>query len=72
MINYSIEQTGNGYTLTIWEPAPLTSDRVKPFVFKANYIISSPIEAFALLRLVQGGRGAVHKQLVQELVVSKG
>jgi hypothetical protein len=72
MINYSIEQTGNGYTLTIWEPAPLTSDRVKPFVFKANYIISSPIEAFGLLRLVQGGRGAVQKQSVQELVVSKG
>jgi hypothetical protein len=72
MINYSIEQTGNGYTLTIWEPAPLTSDRVKPFVFKANYIISSPIEAFGLLRLVQGGRGAVQKQSVQELVASKG
>jgi hypothetical protein len=72
MINYSIEQTGNGYTLTIWEPAPLTSDRVKPFVFKANYIISSPIEAYGLLRLVQGGRGAVQKQSVQELVVSKG
>lgn len=72
MINYSIEQTGNGYTLTIWEPAPLTSDRVKPFVFKANYIISSPIEAFGLLRLVQGGTGAVQKQSVQELVVSKG
>lgn len=72
MINYSIEQTGNGYTLTIWEPAPLTSDRVKPFVFKANYIISSPIEAFGLLRLVQGGTGAVQKQSVQELVASKG
>jgi hypothetical protein len=72
MINYSIEQTGNGYTLTIWEPAPLTSDRVKPFVFKANYIISSPIEAYGLLRLVQGGRGAVQKQSVQELVASKG
>ena len=71
MINYSIEQTGNGYTLTIWEPAPLTSDRVKPFVFKANYIISSPIEAFGLLRMVQGGRGVVQKQSVQELVVSE-
>ena len=71
MINYSIEQTGNGYTLTIWEPAPLTSDRVKPFVFKANYIISSPLEAFGLLKLVQGERGAVQKQSVQELVVSE-
>jgi hypothetical protein len=71
MINYSIEQTGNGYTLTIWEPAPLTGDRVKPFLFKANYIISSPLEAFGLLKLVQGGRGTLQKQSVQELVVSK-
>lgn len=61
MINYSIEQIGDGYTLTIWEPAPTTNDRVKPFLFKANYTISSPIEAFGLVKLVQGGKGLSHK-----------
>ncbi len=61
MINYSIEQIGEGYTLTIWEPAPTTGDRVKPFLFKANYTISSPLEAFGLVKLVQGGKGLTHK-----------
>ncbi len=61
MINYSIEQIGENYTLTIWEPAPTTTDRVKPFLFKANYTISSPLEAFGLVKLVQGGKAGIQK-----------
>lgn len=56
MINYSIDKTGNGYTLTVWEPAPLTKQRSQPFFFKAKYALSSPLEAFGLLRLFQGGK----------------
>jgi hypothetical protein len=54
MVNYSIVPTGDGYKLTVWEPAPITIDRLKPFAFKVNYIISSPLEALALVKLIQG------------------
>lgn len=57
MIHYSIEQIDNGYTLTIWESAPVTGDRVKPFLFKAHYTIASRLEALGLVKLVQGGKG---------------
>jgi hypothetical protein len=67
MINYLIEPTADGYTLTVWEPAPITSNRVKPFLFKANYIISSPLEAFKLLKLVQGGKKAVRSPVPGQL-----
>jgi hypothetical protein len=56
MINYSIEPKGNGYTLTVWESAPLTEHRTQPFFFKAKYALTSPLEAFGLLRLFQGGK----------------
>lgn len=67
MINYSIEQNGNSYMLTVWEPTPITSDRVNPFIFKANYIINSPLEAVELLRLIQGGRGTVRSSVPGQL-----
>jgi hypothetical protein len=71
MINYLIQPVGNRYKLIIWEPAPLTPDRVKPFLFKANYITSSPIEAFGLLKQIQSGnvplRSPVPGQLAKAL-----
>jgi hypothetical protein len=67
MINYLIEPTGDGYTLTIWEPAPLTNNRVKPFTFKAKYFIKSPLDAFELLKLVQGGNKAVRSSVPGQL-----
>jgi hypothetical protein len=72
MINYSIEQKGNSYELIVWEPTPTTPDRVNPFIFKASYIIDSPLEAVELLRLIQGGNGTVRSsvpgQLAQALI----
>lgn len=72
MINYTIEPKEEGYRLTVWEPAPLTSDRVNPFFFKASYLINSPLEAFNLLKLVQGGgtsvRSFVPGQLANALI----
>lgn len=67
MINYLIEPTGGGYMLTVWEPAPTTSDRLHPFFFKAKYLISSPLEAFGLLKQVQGGKGAVRSPVPGQL-----
>ncbi len=70
MINYLIEAIDDGYMLTVWEPAPLTNERVKPFFFKANYIISSPLEAFGLLKLIQGGKGSVRSPVPGQLAKS--
>ena len=67
MMNYSIEPNGDAYMLTVWEPAPITTDRAKPFVFKANYMISSPLEAFGLLKLIKGGRRAVRSGIPDQL-----
>ncbi|HEY9632239.1 MAG TPA: hypothetical protein V6D14_02470 [Coleofasciculaceae cyanobacterium] len=67
MINYSIEPNGNSYTLTVWEPTPITADRVNPFIFKANYILNSPLEAFEILKLIQGGSGAVRSSVPGQL-----
>jgi hypothetical protein len=67
MISYSIEPKGNSYLLTVWEPASITPDRVNPFVFKAHYILESPLEAFELLRLIQGGNGTVQSSVPGQL-----
>jgi hypothetical protein len=56
MINYSIEPRENGCMLIVWEPAPITTKRGQPFIFKAKYIISSPLEAFRLVRLFHEGK----------------
>ena len=57
MLNYSIESSGDRYILTVWEPAQLTTNRVKPFVFKATYTLGSHLEAFGILKLIQGVGG---------------
>ncbi|HEY9634415.1 MAG TPA: hypothetical protein V6D14_13455 [Coleofasciculaceae cyanobacterium] len=67
MIDYLIEPTSDGYKLTVWEPAPITADRVKPFFFKAHYITQSPLEAFKLLKLIQGGQTGVRSPLSGQL-----
>jgi hypothetical protein len=53
MINYSLLPIDDGYTLTVWENAPLTPNRVNPFLFKASYQLRSPLEAFDILKLFQ-------------------
>jgi hypothetical protein len=67
MIHYLIEQISDGYMLTVWEPAPTNSDRIKPFFFKAHYLIKSPLDAFGLLKLVQGGKKAVRSPVPGQL-----
>jgi len=53
MINYSLLPIDDGYTLTVWENAPLTPNRVSPFLFKASYQLRSPLDAFGILKIFQ-------------------
>jgi hypothetical protein len=53
MINYSLLPSDDGYTLTIWENAPLTANRISPFLFKASYHLRSPLDALGILKLFQ-------------------
>ncbi|HAA29317.1 MAG TPA: hypothetical protein DCE56_18465 [Cyanobacteria bacterium UBA8553] len=54
MIYYRIEPLTKGYQLTIWEPAPVNSDRVKPFRFKINFTTSNLLESMKILNLIPG------------------
>lgn len=54
MIYYRIEPLSKGYQLTIWEPAPVTSDRVKPFHFKLNFTTMTLLESMKILNLIPG------------------
>lgn len=35
-ILHAITQTESGYTLKVWEPAAVTKDRVRPFLWEMN------------------------------------
>ncbi len=54
MMHYCIKPLATGYRLTIWEPAPVTSNRVHPFYFKLNFTILYPQEAEKILNLIPG------------------
>lgn len=54
MMHYRIKPLARGYRLTIWEPAPLTSNRVHPFYYKLNFTILYPQEAEKILSLIPG------------------
>lgn len=54
MIQHTLEWTEAGYQLVIWEPAPQTTSRVNPFIFRATYLLSSPSKAHEILNLVLG------------------
>ena len=54
MMHYSIKPLATSYRLTIWEPAPLTHNRVHPFHFKLNFTILYPQEAEKILSMISG------------------
>ncbi len=54
MIRYCIYPHRQGYRLTIWEPAPLTDDRIQPFHFKLHFTTNSALEAVKILNLIPG------------------
>ncbi|MBE9129137.1 MULTISPECIES: hypothetical protein [unclassified Coleofasciculus] len=52
MVLHSLSATGNPekpLKLTIWEPAKVNGDRIRPFYFKANYICETLPEAKQIL-----------------------
>jgi hypothetical protein len=48
-LKYNITTTESGVMLSIWEPAPKTELRVKPFLFMARHRLPSELEAKKLL-----------------------
>ena len=53
MLNHQIFPTKTGYFLEIFESAVIEGDRVRPFIFKAGYNVSSVMEALEILALVK-------------------
>jgi hypothetical protein len=47
-ILHAITKTDSGYTLKVWEPAELTQDRVRPFLWEIN-LSAATAEAFELV-----------------------
>ncbi len=43
-ILHAITKTESGYTLKVWEPAELTKDRVRPFLWEINLSATSADE----------------------------
>ena len=62
MIQHTIELTEIGYRLVIWEPAPKTSARVSPFLFRATYLLSSPSKALEIVNMVKGEHETIFSQ----------
>ena len=67
MIYYSIEPLSKGYRLTIWEPAPLTSSRGKPFYFKLNFTTNNLLESMTILNMIPGRKVNKARQKVINL-----
>jgi hypothetical protein len=49
LLKYNLTRTEIGVLLSIWEPAPLSENRVKPFLFMANHRLPSADEAEEIL-----------------------
>lgn len=47
-ILHAITKTDSGYTLKVWEPAELTKDRVRPFLWEIN-LSAATADAFELV-----------------------
>ncbi|MDJ0705752.1 MAG: hypothetical protein QNJ46_21000 [Leptolyngbyaceae cyanobacterium MO_188.B28] len=50
-MKYRISHTETGVLLRVWAPAPLSEDRTRPYLFLAQYRLSSEKEAMKLLRV---------------------
>lgn len=61
VIKYNITPDSKGVCLRIWEPAPITVKRVKPYLFSVNYRLPSEESAKALVNryLIASGASAV-------------
>lgn len=53
LLKYNLTRSKDGIQLCIWEPAPITPDRVKPFLFMARYRLVSEEEVRDILQSYQ-------------------
>jgi hypothetical protein len=44
-MKYSITNTGSSWLLKIWEPSPVTGDRILPYLYKIKSVHSTLAEA---------------------------
>lgn len=58
-IKYRILPETEGVCLSIWEPAPRTSNRDKPYRFSLNYKLASETEAKEMLNRYLNAYGAM-------------
>lgn len=66
MLKYSMQSLKDGYKLTVWEPAPITINRVRPFLFKFMCCVASEEEALEILSKVQACRVVRYQPQVVE------
>ncbi|HEY9646022.1 MAG TPA: hypothetical protein V6C88_06625 [Chroococcidiopsis sp.] len=62
LIKYSITPKDDGVLLCIWEPAPMTDTRVRPFLFMARYRLADDNEAKTVLEEYQVAYQALGSQ----------
>lgn len=48
-LKYNVTPTTDGVLLSIWEPAPITDKRVRPFLFMAKHRLPSDAQAQEIL-----------------------
>ena len=53
-VDYSLTSTKNGWKLTAWEPAAVTVQRRRPFLWKFEVELRTLGEAHTTLRLILG------------------
>jgi hypothetical protein len=53
-VDYSLTSTQNGWKLTAWEPAAVTVQRRRPFLWKFEVELPTLGEAHTTLRIILG------------------
>lgn len=54
VVDYILVSTQNGWKLTAWEPAEVTSQRRRPFLWKFDVEFQTLVEAHTTLRVILG------------------
>lgn len=69
IIHYRLIEIEEGVRLRVWEPAPKNNQRLNPYLFMVNYVLTSETEAKKVLNLylqVNGAKSLISSQLSPE------
>lgn len=69
ILHFRISQRPGGVKLTLWELAPASENRIKPYLYLVNYQLNSLEEARGLLRqhlLINGASGVAKLEIPAE------